>query len=727
MSTISKSALDEYLSGVIKILLIFIPSTALCAGLTGTGLKLAGNYPELDWIWVIGFDALCLAYFIITMITFQKGGFILKASSSQLRIKGEILLAVILPVQYLILSFIFHETDLWAYSVFFVVLAAFLLSNRFVLLIEAEMAVSLLVSWILKPELLPVHDEHFYANIVLRVVMIILSMISIWFITYLVEKTLLAGVSAQSKQDEVDRVKNEITGIFKESFMGMYVSAYYINLVDCSQLVFCRPEYIEKSYGSMDNYLESITRYILECVHEYDREKMIQVVQPSYIRERLKEEREFSVYMRDISGGHQKWYRCFITRGVDEDHAGLAFTDITQKVAEDEAKAKELQKALTSARSASQYKTDFLNNMSHDIRTPMNAIVSFTDLAMDHISDPDQVKDSLVKISRSSAHLMSLINNVLDISCIESGKMTLCESGEDLCEMVNALRGMIQPDIEKKHMSYVVENNVVNSLVVCDRVRLGQVLMNILSNAVKFTPEGGSVSLKVEQKPSRRIGCASYVFTIKDNGIGMSPEFLEKIFVPFSREENTSVAAVEGAGLGLAITKDLVDLMGGRIGVGSEPGKGSEFTLHFDFKLHTGSKAASARSAASAVDFTGRHLLLVEDNELNIELSRIYLEEAGFLVSVVKDGTEAVDFVSKAAPGDIDVILMDIQMPIMNGYEATRRIRALDSPLSRVPIIALTANAFAEDRQNALDAGMNEHIAKPVDMSLVKRVLSRFL
>ena len=729
MSKISQTALESYLKGVFRLLIVFFPSTAVLAAATFTVLKALGSYPDVSWAWLIVFDVVSFSYILSVIFGFWRKGFAHNQPMTKVRRRAEILLAIILPLQFNLISYVFPAADFWAFSVFFVILSAFLLSSRFVLVVTAEMVASMLLSWLIQPRLLPVQDADFITNLVLRFVLLCVSLMSIWFLTYLVEKTLLAGVSAQSKEDEINRVKDEVTRIFKESFLGMYVSAYYVNLNDCSQYVFSRADYVEEKYGKIDNYLVSITRYILECVHPDDREKMIEAVQPSYIRERLQTEKGFSTYMRDISGGEQKWYRFIVTRGVDSDHAGLAFTDITKKVEEDECRERELQQAFAIAKHASQSKTNFLNVLSHDIRTPMNAIVNFTDLAASRIDDKEQVKDYLSKISRSSDHLLSLINDVLDLSRIESGKITLCESDEDLGEILVGLRDLVRPSLEKKHLAFIADNaGIRDRLVVCDRLRLNQVLLNILSNAVKYTPEGGSVSFLARQKECARLGCAAYEFVVEDTGVGMSPEFVKTIFEPFARDESALSSKIQGTGLGMAITKSIVDIMGGDIAISSEPGKGTRMTVSLVFKL-SDSLSHSSEDALPALeaDFSGHRILLVEDNDLNLEIAQVLLESCGFEVEAARDGAEAVQKVSLSSEGDIDLILMDVQMPVMNGFEATRRIRALDSPLAHIPIIAMTASAFSEDRQAALEAGMDEHVAKPINIDALKQVLSRFL
>ena len=387
-----------------------------------------------------------------------------------------------------------------------------------------------------------------------------------------------------------------------------------------------------------------------------------------------------------------------------------------------------LQLAVQRETKANLAKREFLFNMSHDIRTPMNAIIGFTALAQTHIDDRGQVEDYLKKISVSSQHLLSLINDVLDMSRIESGKVTLEAKPVHLPELVHELRDIIQAVVSKKDLSLTLDTvGVENEDVIADPLRLEQILINVLANAVKFTPDGGQISLWVVQKDTAPAGYADFEFHIKDNGIGMSEEFQKHIFEQFARERTSTVSKIQGTGLGMAITKSLVDMMGGRITVKSEQGKGSEFTISLRFPIGE-AKAEQTPPAAKASAFTGKKLLVVEDNELNLEIASTLLKEAGFAVDTAENGKVAVEKVEAASADRYDLILMDIQMPEMDGYEATRRIRALpDTKKAALPIVAMTANAFEDDRKNALRAGMNGHIAKPLDIQKLFQVLSELL
>ena len=387
-----------------------------------------------------------------------------------------------------------------------------------------------------------------------------------------------------------------------------------------------------------------------------------------------------------------------------------------------------LQLAVQRETKANLAKREFLFNMSHDIRTPMNAIIGFTALAQTHIDDRGQVEDYLKKISVSSQHLLSLINDVLDMSRIESGKVTLEAKPVHLPELVHELRDIVQAVVSEKDLSLTLDTvGVENEDVIADPLRLEQILINVLANAVKFTPDGGQISLWIVQKDTAPAGYADFEFHIKDNGIGMSEEFQKHIFEQFARERTSTVSKIQGTGLGMAITKSLVDMMGGRITVKSEQGKGSEFTISLRFPIGE-AKTEQTPPAAKASAFTGKKLLVVEDNELNLEIASTLLKEAGFAVDTAENGKVAVEKVEAASADRYDLILMDIQMPEMDGYEATRRIRALpDTKKAALPIVAMTANAFEDDRKNALRAGMNGHIAKPLDIPKLFQVLSELL
>lgn len=387
--------------------------------------------------------------------------------------------------------------------------------------------------------------------------------------------------------------------------------------------------------------------------------------------------------------------------------------------------------AIEQANQASRAKSVFLNNMSHDIRTPMNAIIGFTELATKHLNNQDQARGYLEKISTSSQHLLSLINDVLDMSRIESGKIHLEEQSVHLPELIHNLQTITQANIESKKLTFNIQTmDITNEYIITDPLRLNQILLNILSNAIKYTPEGGAITMCIIQKKNTNKEYAEYAFAIKDTGIGMSEDFQKHIFEEFSREETSTVNQIQGTGLGMSITKSIVDMMGGTIQVSSTLGKGSEFIIHLPFKISEEKQENRNESnlQKNNLDFKGKKILLVEDNELNQEIAYTLLKERGFIVTVASDGIKAVECISQMNEGQYDLVLMDIQMPTMNGYEATQKIRELkDLKKASIPIIAMTANAFDEDRQKALDAGMNAHIAKPVNIDELEKALREIL
>lgn len=380
-----------------------------------------------------------------------------------------------------------------------------------------------------------------------------------------------------------------------------------------------------------------------------------------------------------------------------------------------EDKNRELELAIKQEAKANRSKQEFLFNMSHDIRTPMNAIIGFTSLAQTHLDDKEMLDSYLKKISTSSEYLLSLINDVLDMSRIESGKLKIEESNVYLPSILDDIRDIVSSNVQKKQLS--LNTDIVDlrdSNVLTDPLKLKQVLLNVVANAIKFTPSGGYVNLSLIQKD----GYGNYDFIVEDNGIGISKEFQEHIFEQFSREATSTVSRVQGTGLGLSISKAIVDMMGGSISVESESGKGSKFTISLCFKVTDETTDNKTISTNSIID-TNKKILLVEDNELNYEIAKTVLEEAGFIVDGASNGKEAID---KTSDSTYDVILMDIQMPIMDGYEATKELRRLGN---KTPIIAMTANAFSEDRKKAEDVGMDGYIAKPIDVNkLVSTIIN---
>lgn len=606
---------------------------------------------------------------------------------------------------------------------------------------------------------------------------------------------------------------------------------------------------------------------LLSDVCTEDRDMVRKCFEKNSLLVRLEKETSFFLDYRCNFDGNIQWFRMRVTRYGDwknERRMLVGVFNNDENYRRDKAQQEALEQALQMANSASRAKTTFLNNMSHDIRTPMNAIIGYTGLAKSHLDNRDQVKDYLGKIAQSSDHLLSLINDVLDMSRIESGKMNLNEKEENISNIIHMLKDIVQADIRARKLEFFVDSaDVCDEEIFCDKLRLNQVLLNVLSNAIKYTPVGGLVSMRILQLGVDENGLGHYQFRVKDSGIGMNKEFLKTIYDPFTRVNSSTVSGIQGTGLGMSITKNIVDMMGGKIEIQSEENVGTEVIIDFYFRLSQQHKepqlipevngmrclvvdddtnacrsvvkmlkdigmrsewSSSGREAVirtedsiqdsdrfglflidwlmpdvngievarrlrrmvgedvpililtaydwsdleedardagvtgfvskpvflsdlskviarycckhddepeifvPAVNFTGKKVLLVEDNELNSEISREILEDLGAVVTLAEDGSVAVKIMENAAVEDFDIILMDVQMPIMDGYEATKRIRALPNKMiANIPIIAMTANAFAEDCLAALEAGMNEHIAKPVNLEKLKSVLARFI
>ena len=420
----------------------------------------------------------------------------------------------------------------------------------------------------------------------------------------------------------------------------------------------------------------------------------------------------------------------FWVRDLPEDsHVILAFRTIHEEKTKSLEQTQMLRTSLEHARLASQAKNDFLSRMSHDMRTPMNAVIGFTDMARNSLSQPERARECLDKVSAASAQLLHLINEVLDTAKIEQGKMELHLAPVDLRRHLEETAAMFQMQAQANHQEFSMDMSLPPSTqILTDGNRLNQILNNLLTNAIKYTPAGGRIHLQAEELPGSAPDERFYRFTVSDNGIGMAPEFLERIFLPFEREDTSMTSKTSGVGLGMAITHSIVEMMGGRIDVQSERGKGSTFTVLLPCHLAQEPQAPQPATDPEAFSLEGRHFLLAEDNFLNMEIATELLSMEGAVITPVQNGQEAVDAFAASSPGTFDAIILDIQMPVLDGYGAARAIRALPRPDAQtIPILAMTANAFTDDVAAAREAGMNGHIAKPVDMGRIKSVLATVL
>ena len=407
------------------------------------------------------------------------------------------------------------------------------------------------------------------------------------------------------------------------------------------------------------------------------------------------------------------------------------YYQISSKKHREKQYAADLKKAAELAKSANEAKTRFLFNMSHDIRTPMNAIIGFSGLLEKNLQNGKQAKEYLGKICSSGNLLMTIINQILEIARIESGTIALQLKAEDINTVFHTVNTVFEEDIRKKNLQYSTDLDVYHTFIFCDRVKLQEIMLNIISNAIKYTSDGHAVHVKIYEKDSEDPRKARFIFTCEDTGIGMSEEYLPHIFEEFSREHTTTENKVAGTGLGLPIVKSMIELMGGSIQVESTQGVGTKFTVDISFDM--ASEADVYRDQISEQPdvlekLEGKRILLAEDNDLNAEIAIELLAEEKIVVDRAKDGAECLDKLEKAVPGYYDMILMDIQMPVMDGYDAAARIRRMkDEKKASIPIIAMIANAFAEDRQKAISMGMNDHVAKPIDMNVLLPVIAKYI
>jgi signal transduction histidine kinase/ActR/RegA family two-component response regulator len=505
----------------------------------------------------------------------------------------------------------------------------------------------------------------------------------------------------------------------------MYVANYYIDMTTRDYTLLTGVRSVTDVFGNEGNIHWAIETFLERMVAKQDRDNMRSFVNLTTLEQRLGHNRSLSAEFMSVNRG---WCRAdFVVAERDEEGHLLAVLFNAEDI--DQSKKKELD-ALAAAEAANQAKSNFLVNMSHDIRTPMNAIRGFADIIAKNVDKPSVVRNAVEKLQLSSDMLLELLNDILDLSQIESGKSHLDLAPRNIYHMSEKIYAMFENSMRQSELEFTFDTDIIDENVLCDEVKLNQVVINIIGNSQKFTPAGGKVTVRISQESKVLDGVARYCFYVRDSGIGMSRSFREYAADAFEREHAAAEEEqAQGTGLGLAIVKRLVDMMDGTIQCQSEMGFGTEFAITIPFQvLSADAVEPGSDRGRSGRDFTGTRVLLAEDNDLNREIAHVILEEDGFLVEDAENGVEAVDKVRRSKPGYYDVILMDIQMPILSGYDAARKIRNLKNPLlSSIPIVAMTANAFAEDRQRALESGMNEHIGKPIDIQALKQVLGTIL
>ena len=421
------------------------------------------------------------------------------------------------------------------------------------------------------------------------------------------------------------------------------------------------------------------------------------------------------------------WIMCIVISYVFSLLIATVFYLISSKKHRERQYEAELKKSAEQAKNASEAKTRFLFNMSHDIRTPMNAIVGFSGLLEKNLQNEKKAKEYLGKIQSSSNLLLMIINQILEMARIESGTAVLQLKAEDMDALFHRVNTVFEEDIRKKNLQYYADLDIRHHYVVCDQTKLQEIMLNIISNAIKYTPEGHSIYVEVHEAVSENPSKIRYIFSCEDTGIGMSEEYLPHIYEEFSREHSTTENKVPGTGLGLPIIKSMIELMGGSIQVESRQGIGTKFTidLSFDIALKEEVYGSEDTIESSAIHtIKGKRILLVEDNELNAEIAKTVLEDVGALITRAENGQQALELFKEKPAGTFDVILMDLMMPVMDGYTATRKIRELErSDAKTVPIIAITANAFQEDAEKCIAVGMNAHLAKPLDIEKMKKTI----
>ncbi|MCI8691240.1 MAG: response regulator [Lachnospiraceae bacterium] len=551
-------------------------------------------------------------------------------------------------------------------------------------------------------------------------------------------------ITKEKLQEEARLKKAQEQANIIGSLSSMFVSTYYADLEKGKFRTVTQLGEVEKVLGKVTDYMTALRIYADTFVHPEDRADYLYTMSARNLRQVLGPDQPFVTFAyrkhpEHTDAGQEGWIRAtaVMAQADSEGKAKVivyAAQDVTESKRKEMREQRAIQAACEAANHANASKTEFLSRMSHDIRTPMNGIIGMTRIASDHMDDQARVQDCLGKIRVSSANLLGLVNEILDMNDIESGNVDLVSDSFRLSDLVRSVSEAVLPNVQEKGLSLMVHPmQVVHEDVTGDWNRLQQIFLNILGNSVKFTPAGGNLEMTVTEREAKKYGCCSYDFVFTDNGIGMKEEFVAHIFEPFSREEDSRVSKVEGTGLGMTIAQNFVRMMGGSIGVESAPGRGTKVTVTLLLKLQNPEGAERDGNGqddlhSSDEPFRGFRVLLVEDNVINQEIAMEIIGATGAEVECASDGREGLNRFGTMPEGYFDMIFMDIQMPVMNGYEATRAIRKLPkSDALSVPIVALSANSFAEDINASRGAGMNEHMTKPLEVPQLIAVMSRWL
>ncbi len=539
------------------------------------------------------------------------------------------------------------------------------------------------------------------------------------------EDALIAAEKAKTDQ----KLQHDIVTSLSRDFLNVFLVNAAEKKLRILKLDGYVTEGLERGAPKAYPYDTIVSQYIKDRVYQEDKKMMTDTMNLDNVLIHLSGKPEYAGSYRVLDQGRVSYYQYKYMITGDEGQMIAAFRNIDDIVEAEVKQKNTLAEALDRAEKASKAKTDFLFNMSHDIRTPMNAIIGYTDLLKKNADNLELRNRYIENIQTSNRYLLDLINNVLDTARIESGKAILDEVPSDSFEIGRILDTAFANEVAKKHIRYTFHNSVVHRYVYHDITKMEQIMFNIVSNAVKYTPDGGSIDIFFSEEPTGREGYANYTSVVKDTGIGISKEFLPHIFDTFSRERTVTDSKIIGTGLGMGIVKKLVELMGGTITVESELGKGTTVSFTIPHRIAEAPvKTENDGSVATPDIFDGKRILLAEDNELNAEIAMEILGEVGFKVEHAEDGIICVDMLNKHDAGYYDLVLMDIQMPNMDGIKATSVIRSIpDKSKSQIPILAMTANAFEEDKQNALAAGMNGHIAKPIEVQKLMDTLVKIL